>query len=276
MLRTRVITAAVLLLIVVGAIALGDAVFCAIMAAAFGLVVREWLSMTRLPQAASWAVGVVLAAAGVALSFMDFAPRGSIFLGLVLAVTAVWMAVLGVTYVARERGFGVAAVSSRILCIVLVPTAWMSLVWLMRAGGWPLMLSVFMLVWLADACAYFAGRLFGRHRMAPAISPKKTWEGAAGAFVCVLAAAFAAWLWLPHDVVFTSLILNRAGTAAGLIIIVLLTAVSIAGDLFESQLKRNAGVKDSSNMLPGHGGFYDRLDAALAVFPCAVAALLVI
>ncbi len=276
MLRTRVITAVVLLLILVGALMLGDAVFCAVMAAAFGLVAREWLQMTGLSHALSWVIGAALAAAGAALSFYGFSPRGPVFMGLVLAATAVWMAVLGVVYVARARGFAVARGSSRVLCLVLVPTAWLSLLWLMRAGGWPLMLSVFMLVWLADACAYFAGRLFGRSRMAPAISPKKTWEGAAGAFVCVLAAAFAAWLWLPHDMIFSNLLLNRAGFVAGALIIVLLTAVSIAGDLFESQLKRNAGIKDSSNMLPGHGGFYDRLDAALAVFPCAVAALLVI
>ena len=276
MLLTRVVTAAVLLLLLVGALWLGDAPFCAVMAAAFGLVVREWLQMTKLSPLVSWMVGILLALLGAGLALNGFWPQGPVFLGYILAVTAIWMAILGVTFVARERGFMVADATSRLLCIALVPAAWLSLVWLMHAGRWPLMLSVFMLVWLADACAYFAGRMFGRRKMAPAISPKKTWEGALGAFVCVLAAAFSAWQWLPHDMVFSSMIINRAGFGAGIITLVLLTAVSISGDLFESALKRHAGIKDSSNMLPGHGGFYDRLDAALAVFPCAVAALLVI
>ncbi len=276
MLRTRVITAIVLLLIVVGALAVGDNAFLAVMAAAFGLLVREWLQMTGLSHPVSWGVGIVLAVAGAAAAFMGFSPSGPVFLALILFSTAVWLAILGVVYVARARGFAIGNAASRVMCILLAPAAWLSIVWLMRTGGWPLMLSVFVLVWLADAFAYFAGRLFGKHRMAPAISPKKTWEGALGAFVCVLAAAFAAWAWLPHEQVFSSLILTRAGAGAGIIIVLLLTAVSIAGDLFESALKRHAGIKDSSNMLPGHGGFYDRLDAATAVFPCAVAALLVI
>ena len=276
MLLTRVITAAVLLLLLVGALWLGDAPFCAVMAAAFGLVAREWMQMTKLSHGASWAFGIFLAVLGAALALSGYWPQGPVFLGYILAVTAVWMAILSITFVARDRGFMVNDTTSRLLCAALVPAAWLSLVWLMHAGRWPLMLSVFMLVWLADACAYFAGRMFGRHKMAPAISPKKTWEGALGAFVCVLAAAFAAWMWLPHEMVFSSLIINRAGIGAGVITLVLLTAVSISGDLFESALKRHAGIKDSSNLLPGHGVFYDRLDAALAVFPCAVAALLVI
>ena len=71
-----------------------------------------------------------------------------------------------------------------------------------------------MIVWLADACAYFAGRLFGKNRMAPAISPKKTWEGVAGGLVSVLLAALAAYLWLPHEMVLTSILLVKAGFAA--------------------------------------------------------------
>jgi phosphatidate cytidylyltransferase len=135
------------------------------------------------------------------------------------------------------------------------------------------MLSVFMIVWLADVCAYFAGRAFGKRKMAPAISPKKTWAGAVGAVVCVFGAALAARAFLPADVVYTSILFDRIGLVGAFVVVFLLVAVSIAGDLFESALKRQADIKDSSNLLPGHGGFFDRLDAALAVLPVAVATL---
>ena len=153
---------------------------------------------------------------------------------------------------------------------------WLAVWQFLRLGSWPLLISVFMIVWLADACAYFAGRLFGKNRMAPAISPKKTWEGVAGGLVSVLVAALAAYLWLPHEMVLTSILLDKAGFAAGLLMILVLVAVSVSGDLFESSLKRQAGVKDSGRLLPGHGGFYDRLDSSLAVLPTAAAMLMIV
>lgn len=81
---------------------------------------------------------------------------------------------------------------------------------------------------------------------------------------------------LPHDMIFTSVVLDKMGYVAGFAAVLLLVAVSIAGDLFESAVKRQAGVKDSSNLLPGHGGFFDRFDSSLAVFPTAAALLAVL
>ena len=127
-----------------------------------------------------------------------------------------------------------------------------------------------------DIFAYFTGVLFGKHKMCPKISPKKTWEGVAGGLVSVLVAALAAYLWLPHEMVLTSILLDKAGFAAGLLMILVLVAVSVSGDLFESSLKRQAGVKDSGRLLPGHGGFYDRLDSSLAVLPTAAAMLMIV
>jgi phosphatidate cytidylyltransferase len=119
-------------------------------------------------------------------------------------------------------------------------------------------LLVLVLVWIADSAAYFIGRAWGRRKLAPAISPGKSWEGALGGVVG--AAAYA--------IICASFIQGIAWTAF-LASAVLLAMVSIVGDLFESAVKRQAGVKDSGTLLPGHGGILDRIDSATAVLPLA-------
>ena len=145
--------------------------------------------------------------------------------------------------------------------LVILPT-WAAMVALNEADTW-LMLAAMGLVWVADISAYFAGRAFGRRKLAPAISPGKTWEGVAGAVVGVL--------------IYGTIVLSYSPLAGkwllplplfGLLLI-LLTAVSVFGDLFESLLKRQAGIKDSSNLLPGHGGVLDRIDALTSTLPLA-------
>lgn len=143
--------------------------------------------------------------------------------------------------------------------LVLV-TAWTSIVDLHATGerGPLMMLFLFVLIWVADSGAYFAGRAFGRRKLSPFVSPGKTWAGAGGAVAgAVLSALFLV-----------------AGAAAGdaslpglIGLSILVTAVSIGGDLWESRLKREAGVKDSGNLLPGHGGILDRVDSLLAAAP---------
>lgn len=147
--------------------------------------------------------------------------------------------------------------------------------WQAAATGWMLMLpfwfalsglrgdnpkallAIMGLVWIADIFAYFCGRLFGRHKIAPAISPGKTWEGAIGGAVFVLIymnyVRDAGWLTF------------NAPWLVMAIVALILTAVSVCGDLLESWLKRAAGVKDSSQLLPGHGGVFDRVDSLIAV-----------
>jgi phosphatidate cytidylyltransferase len=121
-------------------------------------------------------------------------------------------------------------------------------------------LAVLVLTWIADTAAYFAGMRWGRHKLAPSISPGKTWEGAAGGLAGVLlyagimAAMVEAIAWAPF-----------LGAAA------LLAALSIVGDLFESAAKRQASVKDSGALLPGHGGILDRIDSATSTLPIAAA-----
>ena len=145
--------------------------------------------------------------------------------------------------------------------VVLVPAA-LAMVALAPAEA----LLVLAVVWIADTAAYLAGRRWGRHKLAPAISPGKTWEGAAGGLIG--AAAYAMIL----SILFAGTQATRMAVFLGAA--ALLVAVSILGDLFESAAKRQAGVKDSGTLLPGHGGIMDRIDSATAVLP--IAALLLI
>ena len=142
--------------------------------------------------------------------------------------------------------------------VVLILPAWLALVQLRQAGPLSL-LAIMTVVWLADIGAYFAGRRFGQHKLAPAISPGKTWEGAIGGGVVVLVYGFLLSSKLPAALAGSSALL--------LLMLLLLTAISIVGDLFESLLKRQAGVKDSSNVLPGHGGVLDRIDSLTSTLP---------
>lgn len=119
------------------------------------------------------------------------------------------------------------------------------------------LLAVMGLVWVADIFAYFSGKAFGKHKLAPAISPGKSWEGAAGGALCV-----AVYITLVRDVRWLSF---ETGWLATVGVGLILTVVSVCGDLLESWLKRSAGIKDSSNLLPGHGGVFDRVDSLIAV-----------
>lgn len=141
--------------------------------------------------------------------------------------------------------------------VVLLPT-WAAMVALHERSP-ALLLAVMALVWVADIAAYFAGRAFGKRKLAPAISPGKTWEGVAGAIVGVLLYGFAVSPFLPVVAGIDRLVL--------LFCLLLLTALSIAGDLFESLAKRQADIKDSSQLLPGHGGILDRIDSQTSTLP---------
>lgn len=137
--------------------------------------------------------------------------------------------------------------------------AWLAVIDIHRAEsqGPPLVLFVLVLIWAADSGAYFSGRAFGRHKLSPQVSPGKTWEGVAGG----LAAAML-WAWIYHATVGADLPLWP------FILLSLVTAaVSVGGDLWESLLKRQVGLKDSGTLLPGHGGVLDRIDSLIAAAP---------
>ena len=142
-------------------------------------------------------------------------------------------------------------------CVLILPT-WLALIQLRQAGATTLVV-IMATVWVADTGAYFFGRTFGSHKLAPSISPGKTWEGAVGGGLTVIVYGFVFSSKLPAVLSDSFVLLLSA--------LILLTVISIMGDLFESLLKRQAGLKDSSNVLPGHGGVLDRIDSLTSTLP---------
>lgn len=189
---------------------------------------------------------------------------------------AVWVAAGSLALARGVEGWRTLSRPGRwLLGVVVLWAAWLAIV-NARALGLNFLLSVLCLVWVADTAAYFGGHRFGRRKLAPRISPGKTWEGAASGAVGVGGLALL-WLagvdhWLPVDgpSLYARLLadLGVAGLVFGCVV---LCAMSVVGDLFESEVKRAAGAKDSSRLLPGHGGVLDRVDALLPVFPIAMA-----
>ena len=259
MLEKRIATAVVLLTCFAAVLFLAPnmaaaAVFAGVAAAA----AWEWSALTRSGERARLAfVAVVLASCFVAWIWRDvlFYVLWSISAGFWLILAPPWL-------FKRPRA------NLFVGWIVLLPT-WAALVELHARSPW-LLLAVAGVVWVADISAYFVGRAIGRRRLAPGISPGKTWEGVSGAVLGVLVYGIAID-WLPVGV--SGLIIDaigaddNTGRALLAIALLLLTVMSIIGDLFESLVKRQAGVKDSGRLLPGHGGLLDRIDSLCAVLP---------
>jgi phosphatidate cytidylyltransferase len=272
-LKQRILTAVVLLALLIPALMVQASwPFAVLTMAAMAIAGWEW---SRLNEAGALAVplGIALGAAcALALygGWTTAAPRLAWWLAF-----PVW--VLGGTWVLRAGVAGWRRVPRALrwaIGLVLLWTAWLALA-NAKAIGLNFILSLFFLVWSADVFAYFGGRALGRRKLAPAISPGKTWEGVWSGMVGALLVAFA---WLAIDAVgalgaesFYTICANRFGVAGMAGIVVFLVAMSVVGDLFESLVKRSAGAKDSSALLPGHGGILDRVDGLLPVFPIALA-----
>lgn len=175
---------------------------------------------------------------------------------------AFWILVAPIWMKSRWKVYG-SALGVLVGAVVILPT-WLALIQIKLAGELTL-LAIMATVWLADIAAYFSGRTFGRHKLAPAISPGKTWEGAIGGVLAVVVYGF----------LFLSVLPKELAGSPGLLCVLLVAfaAFSIVGDLFESLLKRQAGLKDSSGILPGHGGVLDRIDSLTSTLPMAAIAL---
>jgi phosphatidate cytidylyltransferase len=155
--------------------------------------------------------------------------------------------------------------------VVVLWLAWLAIAQA-RVIGIEFLLSVLVLVWVADIFAYFAGRTFGgrfsKGKLAPSISPGKSWEGVWGGMAGVVVLSLA-WVYLGGQTLYSQLA-ERHGMPMMLLAVIFLAAMSVVGDLFESLIKRSAGVKDSSGLLPGHGGVLDRIDTLLPTLPLAM------
>jgi phosphatidate cytidylyltransferase len=252
-LRARIITALLLLPLVLGAIYLLPLPYFAL---AFwvivGIAALEWAALAGL-EGQGLRAGYVAALAVMSwLAWSHPEWRREIL----LAGTAFWLlaiaAVVGYPASGRWLGRPVLVVSGWLVLLA----AWIALVVVRdRPGGANWLLWLMVLVWAADIGAYFAGRAFGKRKLAPAVSPGKTWEGVFGGTVLALGVTAAA------------LVAAAQWRVAWLPAIAMLIAVSVFGDLFESVLKRHRGVKDSGTLLPGHGGALDRADSLLATLP---------
>ena len=275
MLKQRVITAVVLLAVLLPAL-FADAVwpfalFTLAMVAAAGW---EWGRLNGLRDTGALILAaIVLALCIVAVEFGLFvAPPAALWWG----ATLLW--VLGGAWAIRHGSAGWtrhAAPARRAIGVLGLVLAWLAFADA-RAIGINFLLSVLCLVWTADIAAYFGGRRFGRRKLAPAISPGKSWEGvwSGMAGVLLLAAVWAGVIDKRFDVDSPSLyasLFTRLGIVGAVLALLFLAAMSVVGDLIESLVKRSAGAKDSSRLLPGHGGVLDRIDALLPVVPLALA-----
>jgi phosphatidate cytidylyltransferase len=261
MLKQRIITVAVLLPLFLAALFwLPNLGWALLMAAAMGVAGREWARLAGYRGAGLWLFPLALVVSALAIVGTEqrggefiYSPFGKFVFGL---TAAFWIAIVPAWLASgwRTRDPLLLAIVG---WLVLIPF-WYALAWLQQT---PVRLLVALgVVWTADIAAYFAGRAFGRHKMAPTISPGKTWEGALGAAAAVVAYWSAVCALVPE---FGQLFVSGLGW------VLLLTAVSIQGDLFESWMKRLAGVKDSGTLLPGHGGVLDRVDALTSTLPFA-------
>jgi phosphatidate cytidylyltransferase len=270
MLRTRVTTALVLLAVL--ALSLGPAKpwgFPALVFLFGAAGVGEWLVLCGIPLKVALPVAALSALAAAAIDHILIgAPQ--VREAILAVATAVWL-VLALLLVVRGQFPAVNRLRVLyVLCGVLLPYACAIALLTAFREGLVYMLSIMALVWAADIAAYFVGRAFGRHKLAVRISPGKTVEGALGGVAAVWLVGYGCTLIPSLD----ATLFARLGQAYPLPLmfaaLTVLTGASIVGDLFESSLKRQAGVKDSSRLLPGHGGVLDRIDALLPVIPAAV------
>jgi len=254
-LLSRVLTAASLLAVFVPAVLWAPTwLWTILIAGVVGVAAHEWARLSHFPALPSRLYAALLTACALALPYALGGQWPLFQNALIVLAVAFWLGVAPLWLLGRwhaEQTFLRAAVG----VVLLLPT-WAALLYL-HARGPGMLLAVMAIVWIADSAAYFAGRRFGRHKLAPAISPGKTWEGVAGALaaLALYAGALSGAIALPLLPLFVAV--------AGLLYL------SVLGDLFESWIKRVSGMKDSGDLLPGHGGVLDRVDALTSTLPLA-------
>ncbi len=256
MLKARIITALMILTgLLITVFFVSTEVWALITLGIAILGVAEWSNLIRLDQRQRYLMLAIAFITGLLIAYMHqtmLAQFQNITMFMFLAVTSLFWIVFAPVCLIKRKVFKNPFVLS-VLGLVLILATWIGLVGL-HAIHPVLLLGVIATVSIADSAAYFAGKKFGRNKLAPAISPGKTWEGVIGALVAVTVYG-AALCYYKHFSLWLIAFLW------------LLVIMSIIGDLFESLLKRKADLKDSGQLLPGHGGILDRIDGLMPTLP---------
>lgn len=256
MLKQRIITAAWLApLVLAGLFGLEGGAFALFTALIVLLGTWEWTNLAGITQTAQRAQLVAVMAALMLIMWL---------VGTATAIWPLWLAAVGwllnLYWVARYPAAGEqwqASIRRLMMGLWVLLPCWVGFN-VLRESGMAWLLFVLLLVWCADIGAYFVGRNWGKRKLAPHVSPGKSWEGVFGglAATVILAILFAVWLSL-----------GMAGGLTLILVTAVVTLTSVLGDLLESMLKRHRNIKDSSQLLPGHGGVLDRIDSLTAAIP---------
>lgn len=270
MLGQRIVTAIVLLAVLLPTIFWWPAWTWEALTLAFLAVgAREWVDLLgHGPGRHGKLAALLVLASGFALLALRHSTGWPPALGLALSIGALaWWGTAGLQRLAgRPAGSGGAWLAG-----FLMLACWVALIEL-HALGPVVLLAAMAIVWIADIAAYFVGRAIGKRKLAPSISPGKSWEGAIGGALAVVIAGYlvavaagAGNAWLAQTL--PARLFESGGGWLAVPVLLGLSALSVVGDLHESLLKRAAGVKDSGTLLPGHGGVFDRIDALIPVMP---------
>lgn len=257
MLKTRIITAILMLGVFIPALFFMPLMWWALVMLVFSvLALNEWAGLLQLNQATKRAYLMVatLLGAGALYALMVAGFHFLFYQALVifLIVTLFWLLCVPVWLFFTTKVPAQAV--NMALGILLIGSLWLALVCAKEVNPLFLLVIIFT-IWLADSAAYFAGKRFGRHKLAPNISPGKTWEGVAGAMLAVsVYGAILYWM-------------GAVNTWWALPCLWLVTIAGVYGDLLESLYKRRANLKDSGQILPGHGGLLDRIDGVIPALP---------
>lgn len=269
MLKSRVITAVILLVLFLSALFfLPEGGWATLVTVMVLQGASEWSRLARFSHKAAnlfWGLTLVLMLGLIWFDACRTLEQRAFLHVSVYAVSALlWLAIVPAWLMAGwkvERPLLMALVG----WAVLIPTGLAMLDLRLDHPWW--LLGMMSLVWVADIAAYFTGRKFGKTKLAPSISPGKTWEGVFGAMLGVSVCVMLAWSFSPYTA-------HYAFLPSLLIASWCWVALAVIGDLFESAIKRQAGVKDSGALLPGHGGLLDRIDALTSTLPLAALAIL--
>ena len=257
----RVLTAGLLLAVFVPALFWAPTgMWAALMVVVIAIAGHEWARLSKFPAAVSVVYAALIAGIALGLSYLPARDTSLLHYGLLVMAALFWILIAPLWLSLRWRGQA-AFIRAAVGVVILLPT-WAALMYLRERGPWVL-LAVLAVVWVADTAAFFAGRRFGQHKLAPLISPGKTREGVIGAALALILYASA-----------VSAAVVGLRIAGALALTMALLYFAVLGDLFESWIKRVADMKDSGTLLPGHGGVLDRVDSLTAALPIAAGVLL--